>query len=198
MAKNFPACTVRKTIFSFFQTSWKDGLYKKIALEFDLSCFIGKDYIYFSRKWKMIFLKKKKKKKRKKHGNMVFNSNVLKRWSFQKGLVQQIIFLVLSGKVVFFSWKHGIFSLDGKWGRKDLSQEIHRNMIFSTWYFPHRPWEKKNQRRSYPAKIHLKVIDIPDRRPRKSPGHSLCLHGEIYRRFHILLSSKKKNRKHNI
>ena len=59
---------------------------------------------------------------------------------------------------------------------------------------------KKNQRRCYPAKIHLKVIDIPDRRPRKSSGHSLYLHGEIYRRFHILLSrkKKKKNRKHNI
>ena len=158
----------------------------------------GKIIFIFPENERWSFSKKKKKKKKKKHGNMVFNSNVLKRWSFQKGLVQQIIFLVLSGKVVFFSWKHGIFSLDGKWGRKDLSQEIHRNMIFSTWYFPHRPWEKKNQRRSYPAKIHLKVIDIPDRRPRKSSGHSLCLHGEIYRRFHILLSSKKKNRKHNI
>ena len=42
-----------------FQKSWKDLLSKKIALEYDLSCLIGKDYISFSRKhilffrWKM-------------------------------------------------------------------------------------------------------------------------------------------------
>ena len=35
----------------FFQTSWKDGFSKKIALEYDLSCIIGKDNISFSRKY---------------------------------------------------------------------------------------------------------------------------------------------------
>ena len=53
----------------FFQMSWKDDLSKKIVLEFDLSCIIGKDYISFSQKYgftpdgkqKMIFLKKKNK-----------------------------------------------------------------------------------------------------------------------------------------
>ena len=35
----------------FFQTSWKDGLSEKIALEYDLSCIIGKDDISFSRKY---------------------------------------------------------------------------------------------------------------------------------------------------
>ena len=35
----------------FFQTSWKDGLSKKIVLEYDLSCIIGKDYFCFSRKY---------------------------------------------------------------------------------------------------------------------------------------------------
>ena len=37
-------------IFSF-QTSRKDGLSKKIALEYDLSCIIGKDDISFSQKY---------------------------------------------------------------------------------------------------------------------------------------------------
>ena len=46
-------------------------------------------------KWKMIFLKKI-------HGNMIFSSNFLKRWSFQKGPRRHMIFLVLSGKMVFF------------------------------------------------------------------------------------------------
>ena len=71
----------------FPQMFWKDGLSKKIRLEYDLSyCIIWKDNIIFfpkiwsyslDRKWKMIFLKKI-------HGNMIFFSNAPKRWSFQK------------------------------------------------------------------------------------------------------------------
>ena len=49
------------------------------------------------------------------HGNMIFSSNFLKRWSFQKGLCRHMIFLVLFGKLVFFSRKHDIFSLGRKW-----------------------------------------------------------------------------------
>ena len=59
-------------------------------------------------KWKMIFLKKI-------HGNMTFSSNFLKRWFFQERPRQDMIFLVLSGKIVFFSRKHDSFSLVGKW-----------------------------------------------------------------------------------
>ena len=58
-------------------------------------------------KWKIIFLKKIQ-------GNIMFSSNVLKRWSIQKGLHWDMICLVKIGRVIFFSWKHGIFSLDGK------------------------------------------------------------------------------------
>ena len=35
-------------------------------------------------------------------GNMIFSSNVLKRWSFQKRPHWDMIFLVISGKMVFF------------------------------------------------------------------------------------------------
>ena len=45
----------------------------------------------------------------------IFSSNTLKRWSFQKELRWDMIFLVLSGKMVFSSQKHDIFSLGGKW-----------------------------------------------------------------------------------
>ena len=55
-------------------------------------------------KWKMIFLK-----------NMIFSSNFLKRWSFQRGLRRHMIFLVISEKIVFFSRKHDLFSLVRKW-----------------------------------------------------------------------------------
>ena len=77
---------------------------------------------------------------------MIFSSNVLKRWSFQKGSRRDMIFLVLSGKVVFFSQKHGIFSMDWKRGRDELCQEIHENKIFSIWYVPGPPpCEKKSR-----------------------------------------------------
>ena len=40
------------------------------------------------------------------HGNMIFSSNVQERWYFQKGLCWDMIFLVLSGKMVFFYRKY--------------------------------------------------------------------------------------------
>ena len=43
-------CHCTKNHISFFQMSWKDGLSKKLALEYDLSYIIGKDDISFSRK----------------------------------------------------------------------------------------------------------------------------------------------------
>ena len=77
-------------------------------------------------KGKMIFLKKTP-------GNMIFSSGVLKRWSFQKNSRLNMIFFVISGKMVFlFSRKYDIFSLGGKW----------KKMIFikkrvEIWYFLH-------------------------------------------------------------
>ena len=47
---------------------------------------------------------------------MIFSSNSLKIWYFQEGPRRDMIFLVLSGKMVFFSQKHDIFSLGGKRG----------------------------------------------------------------------------------
>ena len=88
----------------------------------------------------------------------------------------------------FFSRKRDIFSLDRKWERGDLSQEIHGKMTCSIWYVP-RQLPKKW---SYTAKIHLKVIDILDPHPRKSSSSSLYFHGDLYRGFHILLSNEKK------
>ena len=110
------------------------------------------------------------------HGNMIFTSNILKIWSFQKGLRRDMKFFYLLERRYFFSRKHGIFSLDEKRERGDLSQEIYGNMTFSNWYAS---LQKKNQRRSYPAKIHLKVIGILDWHPRKSSSNFLYLHGDL-------------------
>ena len=121
---------------------------------------------------KIIFLKKI-------HGNMIFSSTFLKRWSFQ--LIN--IFLVLSGKMVFFPRKHDIFSLGRKWEMTFLKKYM------EIWYFlctrtgvtnvVSHPSAKKNQRWSYPAKIHLKVIDVLDWHPRKSSSNSLYFHGDL-------------------
>ena len=120
----------------------------------------------------------------------------LKRWSFQKEPRREMIFLVLSGKMVFFPRKHDIFSLGRKWEMTFLKKYM------EIWYFlctrtgvtnvVSHPSAKKNQRWSYPAKIHLKVIDVLDWHSRKSSSNSLYFHGGLYRRFHVLLSSKKK------
>ena len=179
--------------------------------------------------------------------------DVLKRWSFQKKSCWNMIFLVLSGKIMFLFPKNMIlhprrkmkddlsqkntrkydifFKLSekmvfskGATPRDDLSCIIWKNGIFfpeNTIFFPwagserwpisrktwkydifrehvrvlqtqcHAPLSKKNQRWSYPAKIHLKMIDVLDWHPRKSSRNSLYFHGDLYKRFHVLLSCKK-------
>ena len=68
---------------------------------------------------------------------MIFSSNVLKRWSFQKGLLRWgMIFIVLSGNMVFFP----------------------QNMIFFPW--------KESERRGFPRStwkyeiicVHVRVL----------------------------------------
>ena len=98
-----------------FQASWKDGLSKKSRWNINFLVLLGKIMLLFLKnmiltlggKWKMIFFKKIQE-------NMIFSSDLLKRRSFQKGPHLDMIFLVLSGKMVFFSRKHDIFSLARK------------------------------------------------------------------------------------
>ena len=160
----------------FFQTSWKDGLSKKIALEYDLSRIIGKDHVFLSRnmiltlggKWKMIFLKKIQ-------GNMIFSSGPPKRRSFQERPRRDMIFFVLSGKMVFFSRKHDIFSWAGN-QRQLFSRNTWKCFLCTrvgVTGLVSRPPAKKNQGWPYPAKIHLKVIDVLDWHPGKSSSKSL-------------------------
>ena len=117
----------------FFQTSWKDGLSKKIALEYDLSRIIGKDHVSLSRKYGLNLRRK------------------MKDDLFQKNTRRCDIFFRLSKKKVFSKragpghdlscviWKDGIFSRKtryffvGQEASDDPSQEIHGNMIFSVY-----------------------------------------------------------------
>ena len=77
-------------------------------------------------------------------------------------------------------WKNGIFFPKTRYFflglevRDDLSQERHGNMILSVYTYGCYKrsvtplCQKKYQRWSYPAKMHLKVIDVLDWHPRKS------------------------------
>ena len=133
------------------------------------------------------------------------------RWSFSKKYTEIWYFPQMF-------WKDGLFKKDraGAWS---FLHYLERWYFFpKTWYFflgrktreewpfsrntrkhdifylicSTPPCKNKNQRRSYPAKTHLKVIDIPDRHLRKGSSKSLYLHGDPYRHFHILQFSQKK------
>ena len=170
---------------------------KKIALEYDLSRIIGKDHVSLSRKYDLNLRRKMKddlfqKNTRKYH--IFFRSSEKK--IFSKGAPRQdMIFLVLSGKMVLFSRKHDIFSL----GRKPAMTFLKKYM--EIWYFlctrvgvtnlVSCPPAKKNQGWTYSAKIHLKVIKILDWHPAKSSSNSLYLQRDVCGCFPVLRSSKR-------
>ena len=61
-------------LWYFFSDVWKDGLFKKIALEYDLSCIIRKSGIFFPKTWYLFFGRGAKGDlSREIHGNMTFS-----------------------------------------------------------------------------------------------------------------------------
>ena len=107
---------------------------KEIALKYDLSCIIRKDYISFSENIILFFEGKMKDDLSQKiDGNMIFSSNAPKRWSFQKEIALEYDLSCIIWKGVFFPGKYIFF-----FGRKmedDLSHEIHGNMMFSIYMY---------------------------------------------------------------
>ena len=191
--------TARKTVFSFSRRPEKMIFPKKL-------------------RWNMIFLVLSGNIMFPFPKNMI----LYLRWKMKDDLSQKNtpkydIFFELSEKMVFskratpghylssiiwkdgfFSRKHDFFSLDRKWEMTFLKKYM------EIWYFlctrtgvtnvVSHPSAKKNQRWSYPAKIHLKVIDVLDWHPRKSSSNSVYFHGDLYRYFHALLSSEEKQK----
>ena len=104
----------RKNIFSFSRRPEKMVFPKKLCWNMIFLVLSGKMIFVFPENMILPLRRKiKDNLSQKIHGN-IFSSNVLKGWSFQKGLRWDMIFFVLSGKMVFFSRKHDIFSSGGK------------------------------------------------------------------------------------
>ena len=135
----------------------------------------------------------------------------------QKNTRKYDIFFKLSEKMVFWKraarghdlscivWKDNIFSPKtwyfflGLKLRNNLPQEIHGNKIFSVYtYGCYKRGAtslcQRNQRRSYPAKIHLKVIDVLDWQ--RAPA-ILCTFMEAFTGVFMYRSPAKKKRKLN-
>ena len=119
----------------FFQTSWNDGLSKKIALEYDLSRIIGKDHVSLSRKYDLNLRRKMKDdlfQKNTRKYDIFFRSSEKKVFSKRSAPGHDLSCII---------WKDGIFFPEniifffGQEVSDDLSQEIHGHMIFSVYTY---------------------------------------------------------------
>ena len=96
----------------FFQMFWKDGLSKKIELEYDLSCIIRKYDISFSKKYDLILQTKNERWSfsKKRLENMIFSSNILKRepekitLEYDLSCIFGKMVLFLPENMIFFLW----------------------------------------------------------------------------------------------
>ena len=181
----------------FFQTSWKDGISKKkkCAGIWSFLYYRERWYFFFPKiwsytldgKWKMIFLKKYTEiwyflQTFWKYG--LSKGCRAGTWSFLYYLERWYFF---PKNMIFFPWAESErWPFSGNTWKYDISVYTHGRYKRGTT-----PLCQKNQRWSYPAKIHLKVIDVLDWHPRKSSSNSLYFHGDLYRHFHLLLSSEK-------
>ena len=186
----------RKTIFPFSRCPEKVVFPKKLCWNMIFLAFLGKMIFLFPENMILYLRRKMKDDFSQKNTRKYIFFKLSEKMVFPKMAAPAHDLSFLSGKMVFFSRKHDIFSLGRKWEAAFLRKYM------EIWHFlctrtgvtnvAPRPSVKKNQRWSYPAKIHLKVIDVLDWHPRKSSSNSLYFHGDLYRRFHALLSSEEK------
>ena len=132
--KNFKHCTENQILF--FQTSWKDGLSKKIVMKYDLSCIIGKNDISFFRKYDLTLRRKMKDDLcQKKYTEiwyflqMFWKDGLFKR-DYYAGLWSLLYYL----ERWYFFPKTWYFFL-GRKVRGKLFQEIHGNMKFYVYTY---------------------------------------------------------------
>ena len=93
-----------------------------------------------------------------------------------------MIFLVLSGKMVIFLPENVIFFLWTENERWSFSRNTQKYDVFCV----------KKSKTIFSRENKLKVIVILHWHSRKSSNDSLHFYGDLHRRFHILISSEKK------
>ena len=87
-------------------------------------------YYFLGGKWTMIFLKKKQKKS---HRNMIYSSNFLKRWSFQKNCIGIWPFLYHKERWHFFFPKILYFFLQKENERWSFSKNTWKYDVSVCW-----------------------------------------------------------------
>ena len=156
-------CTENHIFFS--QTSWKDGLSKKIALEYHLSRIIGKDHVFFPQKYDLNLRRKMKddlSQKKKYTEIWYFLHAFWKDGLFKRGRAGIWSFLYYLERWYFFPENTIFFPRAGsqRWpsSRNTWKYDIFfvHVWVLQTWC--HAPLPKKNQGSSYPAKIHLRWL----------------------------------------
>ena len=193
--KKFKHCTENQILF--FQTSWKDGLSKKIVMKYDLSCIIGKNDISFFRKYDLTLRRKMKDDLCQKKYTEIwyFLQMFWKDGLFKRDYYAGVWSLLYYLERWYFFPKTWYFFL-GQEARDDLSQEIHGNMIFPVYTYGCykrgvTPLCQKKSKMVLSRKRDLKVVDVLDWHPRKGSSNSLYFHGDLYERFHVFLSCEK-------
>ena len=166
----------------FFEMFWKDDRSKKIALEYDLPCIIRKDGVYFLQKYDIILQAENERWSfsKKIHWNMIYSSNVPKRWSFQTNCTGIWSFLYHEERWHFFFPKILYFFTDEKW------KVIFLKKYMEIWCF------------LYVGKVGISfstgITKKEDIHPRRySSWHSLYFYGDLFKSFHTLLSNKKNS-----
>ena len=173
--------TARKTIFSFSRRPEKMVFPKK--LRWDMICLVLLGKMIFLFPEKMIL---PPARKNTRYSLQMFWKDGL----FKKDCTGAWSFLYHLRRWFFFPPKTRYFFVGRKTTGWSFSRNTRKHDIFYLTCST-APCQK-HQRWSYPAKIHLNVFDALDRHSRKGSNNSLYFHGDLYRRFHILLSSQKK------
>ena len=184
--------------YFLFPDVLKRWSFQNIALEYDLSCIIRKDNISFLKKCDLILRRKMKDELFKKtHGNMIYSSNLLKRWFFQQNCTG-IWFFLYHHETWHFIFTKTWYFFYGRKMKYDLSQKIQMVFLFPTNMIL--PFCQKSKNDLFPKnKSKNDISDITekddigilDRHWFPNSYDSLYFYEDLINCFHILLSNDK-------
>ena len=186
---------------------WKDGLFKKSHWNMIFLVVLSGKMIFLFPENMILFFRRKMKDDLSQKSTWKYDIFIKcpEKMTFQKKRKKKsrrdMIFLVLSGKMIIFFRKIWLFYFRRKM-KDEFSQGINGSMIFSVYMYECYKYDitflqKKNQRWCLPEKIHLKVIDILDRILERVPK-ILCAFIETFISVLIYCFPVKKTRKLNM